>query len=201
MVAAPVERDVDVAIGGPGLRLRRREDEIDPVAADATAGEQLAEAAATFVVGEGDRIEHEVRIGKRVKDLRPCRNDNFVDAEHTAKMTERHMAFVERGQRPDIRYALRRNIGAGEARQADELLGKEVLAARRRQGLVAEEGIDRERFLEQTGFELDRLVGPALASFTALGLLHDDGQRVKLSREGLFVSDSIWPHFLKEGKT
>jgi oxygen-independent coproporphyrinogen-3 oxidase len=60
------------------------------------------------------------------------------------------------------------------------------------------EGIDRRRFLERTGFELDRLAGGTLARFVSLGLLQDDGERVRLSREGLFVSDSLWPHFLRQ---
>ena len=59
------------------------------------------------------------------------------------------------------------------------------------------EGIDRERFAERSGFEVDRLVGEPLARFVRLGLLEDDGRRVKLSRAGLFVSDSIWPYFLR----
>jgi len=66
-----------------------------------------------------------------------------------------------------------------------------VLALRRM------EGIDRRGFATRTGFEMDRLVGESLGRLTALGLLEDDGARVKLSREGLFVSDSIWPHFLR----
>jgi oxygen-independent coproporphyrinogen-3 oxidase len=59
------------------------------------------------------------------------------------------------------------------------------------------EGVDRRQFAQRTGFEIDDLVGEPLARFVAWGLLEDDGHRVKLSREGLFVSDSIWPHFLK----
>ena len=59
------------------------------------------------------------------------------------------------------------------------------------------EGIERGEFAERTGFDVDALVGEPLKRFVALGLLEDDGRRVKLSREGLFVSDSIWPHFLR----
>jgi putative oxygen-independent coproporphyrinogen III oxidase len=59
------------------------------------------------------------------------------------------------------------------------------------------EGIERGPFAERTGFDVDALVGESLKRFVALGLLEDDGRRIKLSREGLFVSDSIWPHFLR----
>jgi oxygen-independent coproporphyrinogen-3 oxidase len=62
------------------------------------------------------------------------------------------------------------------------------------------EGIDRRRFAERSGFEVDRLVGEPLKRLVGLGLLEDDGRRVRLSREGLFVSDSIWPHFLERSR-
>ena len=65
-------------------------------------------------------------------------------------------------------------------------------------GLRRLEGVEREAVCPaQTGFALDALVGDALARMVALGLLPDDGRRVRLTREGLFVSDAIWPHFLR----
>ncbi len=63
-------------------------------------------------------------------------------------------------------------------------------------GLRRLEGVDRSWFVNRTGFEIDALVRVPLKKFTAAMLLADDGQRIKLTREGLFVSDSIWPHFL-----
>ena len=59
------------------------------------------------------------------------------------------------------------------------------------------EGVERSVFLERTGRRLDELVGGPLRKFVELGLLVDDGHGVRLSREGLFVSDSIWPRFLQ----
>jgi putative oxygen-independent coproporphyrinogen III oxidase len=59
------------------------------------------------------------------------------------------------------------------------------------------EGIDRASFLEKSGFDVEQLVGEPLKRMVSLGLLENDGRRIKLSREGLFVSDSIWPHFLR----
>ncbi len=58
------------------------------------------------------------------------------------------------------------------------------------------EGIERRVFAERTGFEIDALVGEPLNCFVDLGLFIDDGHRVRLSREGLLVSDAIWPEFL-----
>lgn len=59
------------------------------------------------------------------------------------------------------------------------------------------EGVDRDEFREHTGYDIDALVGEPLGRFTELGLLeHQDG-RIRLTREGLFISDAIWPEFLR----
>ncbi len=58
------------------------------------------------------------------------------------------------------------------------------------------EGVARDTFRESTGNSLDDLAGEAIARFVELGLLADDGQRVRLTREGLLVSDSLWPELL-----
>jgi oxygen-independent coproporphyrinogen-3 oxidase len=52
-------------------------------------------------------------------------------------------------------------------------------------------GIERGDFLRRTGFELDALAGTSITLFTKQGLLEDDGVRVRLSREGLFVADRV----------
>lgn len=58
------------------------------------------------------------------------------------------------------------------------------------------EGVDRSSFAAATGFEIDELAGPALRRFADQGLLEDTGERVRLTRTGLLVSDSMWPDFL-----
>lgn len=52
-------------------------------------------------------------------------------------------------------------------------------------------GIDRADFAARTGFDLDDLAGPALARHAAAGRLDDDGYRVRFTREGLFLADSV----------
>jgi oxygen-independent coproporphyrinogen III oxidase len=52
-------------------------------------------------------------------------------------------------------------------------------------------GLDRADFLARTGFDLDALAGPALARHVGGGLLEDDGRRVRLTREGLFLADGV----------
>jgi oxygen-independent coproporphyrinogen-3 oxidase len=58
------------------------------------------------------------------------------------------------------------------------------------------EGVDRSSFAQRTGFEIDALIGEPLKRFVDLGLFVDEGHRVRLSRQGLFISDAIWPEFL-----
>jgi oxygen-independent coproporphyrinogen-3 oxidase len=63
-------------------------------------------------------------------------------------------------------------------------------------GLRRIEGVSRRQFLRRTGFQIDELAARPLQKYGALGLLADDGERVRLTREGLFVSDAIWPEML-----
>ncbi len=58
-------------------------------------------------------------------------------------------------------------------------------------------GVDRASFNRATEYDVDALVGSKLAEFVRLGLFNDDGQIIRLTRDGLFVSDSIWPQFLR----
>jgi oxygen-independent coproporphyrinogen III oxidase len=52
-------------------------------------------------------------------------------------------------------------------------------------------GLDRDDFARRTGFDLDRLAGPAVARALTRGWLEDDGRRVRFTREGLFLADSV----------
>ncbi len=63
-------------------------------------------------------------------------------------------------------------------------------------GLRRLAGIDCEQFAIQTGFTVTELAGPAIERLVGLELLELVDQNLRLSREGLFVSDSIWPELL-----
>jgi oxygen-independent coproporphyrinogen-3 oxidase len=52
-------------------------------------------------------------------------------------------------------------------------------------------GIDRADYRDRTDHDLDRLVGPALRRSVARGLLDDDARQIRLTREGLFLADSV----------
>lgn len=64
-------------------------------------------------------------------------------------------------------------------------------------GLRMLRGIDRESFAQQTGFTVEQLGGQELPRYLDLGLLENDGRRLRLTREGLMISDSLWPALLR----
>jgi oxygen-independent coproporphyrinogen III oxidase len=57
-------------------------------------------------------------------------------------------------------------------------------------------GIERSDFELRTGFDLDSLALDTITRYQMRGLLEDNGRRVRLSHEGLFVADQILCDFL-----
>lgn len=104
----------------------------------------------------------------------------------------RYVAGRRELNRRDLQGYLRQAL-AGEAPTlqsevlAPEERARETIALQMRRA----EGIARPAFREQTGFELDDLVGPALARHADLGLIVDDGVGVRLTRRGKCVADSL----------
>jgi oxygen-independent coproporphyrinogen-3 oxidase len=58
------------------------------------------------------------------------------------------------------------------------------------------EGINERAFAEQTGFELLALGGAPLGRFIDSGHLERADGQIRLSRQGLLVSDSLWPELI-----
>jgi oxygen-independent coproporphyrinogen-3 oxidase len=86
-----------------------------------------------------------------------------------------------------------RKITAGEpATQQSEALSpferaRETMAVQLRRC----EGIDRQAFQVQTGFNLDQVANSALPHLIELGLLADNGWCVALTHQGKFVADGV----------
>ena len=89
-------------------------------------------------------------------------------------------------------------IQAGESPVADreELLPEARARERLVLGLRRLRGVDKCEFAAASGFEVDVLAGPAIQGFAAAGLLVDSSANVRLTREGLYVSDALWPELL-----
>jgi oxygen-independent coproporphyrinogen-3 oxidase len=63
-------------------------------------------------------------------------------------------------------------------------------------GLRRRDGVERNAFRAASGFGIDALAGTAIARWVAAGLAGDDGAAVRLTREGLLVSDALWGEVL-----
>ncbi len=59
------------------------------------------------------------------------------------------------------------------------------------------EGIDPIQFQQDCGFDVAELLGDALERFQNWGLLEQQHHRLRLTRTGLLVSDSLWPEVLR----
>ncbi|MEM9186283.1 MAG: radical SAM family heme chaperone HemW [Planctomycetota bacterium] len=92
---------------------------------------------------------------------------------------------------------LRRTL-AGESAVAE----REVLSVeqRAREVLVFAlrklEGVDLSGFAAKTGYRVEELGDAAIARYRRQGLLAESDGRLRLTREGLLVSDSLWPDLL-----
>jgi oxygen-independent coproporphyrinogen III oxidase len=92
-----------------------------------------------------------------------------------------------------VAYLKRAEAGQSATGPHEELTPEEraretaMLMLRRTQA-----GIDRDDFRFRTGFELDTLAGGVIERFKAQGYLEDDGRRVRLSPQGVFVADRVF---------
>ena len=74
---------------------------------------------------------------------------------------------------------------------ADRAKERFVIAMRRL------EGVNCTAFAESTGFSMEQLFGRSVDELCDLGLLTQDKAHVRLTRQGLMVSDSIWSRLLR----
>ncbi|MBA4016689.1 MAG: coproporphyrinogen III oxidase [Pirellula sp.] len=60
-----------------------------------------------------------------------------------------------------------------------------------------QDGVDRQAFVAEFGYDVDVLGGAELPKLVASGLLENVDDRLRLTREGLLLSDWIWSKFLR----
>ena len=87
-----------------------------------------------------------------------------------------------------------RRVLAGEdfTGERETMSGFEAAQERVVLGLRRRDGLDRDAFLAASGLSLDEVAGLAIRRWSAGGLATDDGQRVRLTQDGLLVSDALW---------
>jgi oxygen-independent coproporphyrinogen-3 oxidase len=102
----------------------------------------------------------------------------------------------ETNHRSTTTYIQRLLAGQSPVAEAEELAPEARARERLVFGLRQLTGVGRRQFLEETGYELQHLVGPQLVPLIEQGLLSWSGERLQLTRRGLLVSDSLWPRLL-----
>ena len=103
----------------------------------------------------------------------------------------------EMNHRSTTTYIQRMLAGESPVAESEQLEPADAARERLVFALRRLEGIDTAQFAEETGFDVESLVGPALESHVVAGRLSLEGMRLKLTREGLLVSDAIWSDFLQ----
>lgn len=93
-------------------------------------------------------------------------------------------------------YLRRVNQGQSAVEEREELTEEQQLRERFVFGLRRLAGIDLESLANESFPEPERLFQPHLNRAVEAGWLSRDGSHVKLSREGLVISDALWPDFL-----
>jgi oxygen-independent coproporphyrinogen-3 oxidase len=91
-----------------------------------------------------------------------------------------------------------RRVLAGEDFTGDRDAMTPLEAAQERVvlGLRRRDGLRRTAFRAASGLDLDLVAGVPIRRWTDRGLATDDGEHVRLSREGLLVSDALWAEVL-----
>lgn len=92
-----------------------------------------------------------------------------------------------------------RRVLAGEdfAGDRDAMTPLEAAQERVVLGLRRRDGLRRADFLAASGFDLDLVAGGPIRLWIDHGLATDDGKHVRLTREGLLVSDALWAEVLR----
>jgi len=103
----------------------------------------------------------------------------------------------ETNHRSTTTYIARVLSGQSPVAESERLSPEDAARERLVFGLRRLEGIDTRQFATKTGFSVEALGGEDLPRLIDLGLLQLTGDRLRLSRQGLMVSDSIWPEFLR----
>jgi oxygen-independent coproporphyrinogen-3 oxidase len=104
----------------------------------------------------------------------------------------------ETNHRSVVTYLRRVMAGESPVAESEQLEPEDAARERLVFALRRIEGIDKQEFLAETGFRVHDLGGPALERFVAWGLLEDTPQTLRLTRDGLVVSDALWPEFLRQ---
>jgi len=181
---------------GTAFEARRRRGEIGPVA----EGVERAMFEAAIDRLEAAGYEH-YEVSNFARPGGRCRhNETYWDCRPwegfgpgAARFDGRTRTTNHRSTTTWIGRVLAGGDGSGEV---DAMTAADAARERVVVGLRRRDGIARTAFRAASGFDLDALVGAPLARWVRSGLVEDDGERVRLTRAGLLVSDALWADVL-----
>jgi oxygen-independent coproporphyrinogen-3 oxidase len=177
---------------GTPLWSQRRAGQVRPI--DEELERSMFEATMDVLAGDGlemYEISNYARPGHESRhNLAYWANDAYFGFGVGAARYVRGVRSVSTRDLPS--YLRRVESGAGTTGPSEELSPE----ARARETAVlmlrrTRTGIERDDFKTRTGFDLDTLLGATIERFKALGSLDDDGRRVRLTRDGVFVADNV----------
>lgn len=176
---------------GTPLWKRRQRGQVLPLDEDA----ELALYALAIDVLESAGFEH-YEISSFAHPGRRCRHNQVYWANEAYFGFGMGAARYVLGRRElntrDLqRYVRQALSGESVTWQSEELPAAERARETMAVQLRRAEGIDRAAFLAQTGFDLDKVAGEALARHVEQGFLADDGRSVRLTRRGKYVADAV----------
>jgi coproporphyrinogen III oxidase-like Fe-S oxidoreductase len=100
-------------------------------------------------------------------------------------------------RRSTTTYITRALSGQSPVAETEQLAPEDAARERLVFALRRLEGINTHQFAAATGFSVETLGGEALPRLVDLGLLELSNGRLRLTRNGLMVSDAIWPELLR----
>lgn len=80
--------------------------------------------------------------------------------------------------------------------EREELTVEQLARERLVFGLRRLEGINLELFHQTTGYKIENLVGKEITRLIKLGMLEQIDTHLRLTQEGLLISDALWPELL-----
>lgn len=97
--------------------------------------------------------------------------------------------------RSTVTYVKRLLAGEDATAERDPIAHETRARERLVFGLRMLEGVSLEEFRSDTEFDAMELAGAAIEKYSKLGLLEFDKGRLRLTAQGLVISDSLWPEF------
>jgi len=182
----------------PGTAFHRRRHNQEFALVTEEEDRQMYEMAISYLVGSG--MEHYEVSSFALPGKRSRHNETYWSGQSYFAAGPGAARYVngcrETNHRSIMGYLRRVNAGQSPVVEREKLdppdRARELLVF----SLRRLAGIDCEQFARQTGFSVTELAGPAIQRLIDLKLLELVDQQLRLSHEGLFVSDSIWPELL-----